>query len=108
MKRNSAIALLIAFSFFCSLSQAQNVGIGTLTPDPSAILEINSTTKGLLIPKMTIAQKNVLISPATGLIIFLTDSTSGLYYNSGTSSIPVWERMVTSKSAWQLSGNGGT
>jgi len=45
MKRNSAIALLIALSLFCSLSQAQNVGIGTAAPDASALLHINSTSK---------------------------------------------------------------
>lgn len=51
-----------------------------------------------------------MASPATGLIIFLTDSVAGVYYNTGTPAAPVWDRMLTSASdsGWLLSGNGGT
>ena len=52
--------LLILLCLLTANIFAQNVGIGTLTPDASAQLEINSTTKGLLIPRMTQAQ------PSTG------------------------------------------
>ena len=107
--RNSFLAtLLLILAQFSSSLQAQNVGIGITTPDASALLHVNSTSKGMLIPRMTTAQKNILVSPANGLIIFQTDSVQGLYYNSGTSITPVWERMVTSKSAWNLGGNAGT
>jgi hypothetical protein len=51
-----------------------SVGINTSSPDPSAILELNSTTKGLLPPRMTYAQRTVISSPATGLMVYQTDN----------------------------------
>jgi len=53
------------------------VGIGTTNPDGSAVLDISSTTKGLLIPRMTAAQRDAITSPSQGLIIFCTDCSSG-------------------------------
>ena len=58
---------------------AQSVGIGTTTPDASAALDIKSTTRGLLVPTMTEAQRNAIVSPATGLLIFQTDAIAGFY-----------------------------
>ena len=52
-----------------------NIGIGTGTPDATAILHADSTTKGVLFPRMTTTQKNAISSPATGLVIF--DTTLG-------------------------------
>ena len=51
------------------------VGIGTTTPVPSAALEIKDTTRGLLIPRMTMVQRNAISTPATGLMVYQTDST---------------------------------
>ena len=56
------------------------VGIGTATPDASSLLEIKSTNKGLLIPRMMQAQRNAIASPANGLLIYQTDNTKGFYY----------------------------
>ena len=53
------------------------VGIGTTTPEASAALDITSTTKGLLIPRMTAAERDAITSPAQGLIIFCSDCASG-------------------------------
>ncbi|MEQ8473325.1 MAG: hypothetical protein RIC35_19165 [Marinoscillum sp.] len=50
-----------------------NVGIGTASPDASAAVEISSTEKGLLIPRMTAAQRDEISAPATGLLIYNTD-----------------------------------
>src|SRR6185436_5487117 len=108
MKKSIQFTVLLTVLFMAKIQAQQNVGIGTASPDASALLHINSATKGILIPKMTTAQKNALVSPAFGLMIFQTDSVTGLYYNSGTSGSPVWDRMVTSKSTWQLGGNAGT
>jgi hypothetical protein len=58
-----------------------NMGIGTLTPDPSAILEVSSTNKGVLLPRLTSAQKNGIASPAQGLFIFDTTTESFWYYD---------------------------
>lgn len=58
-----------------------NMGIGTLNPDPSAILEVQSTDKGVLLPRLTSAQKNGIPNPAQGLFIFDTDTESFWYYD---------------------------
>jgi hypothetical protein len=63
------------------------VGIGTTTPDASAQLEIASTNKGLLIPRVSLAGRPA--SPATGLLIYQTDSTPGFYYYNGTAWVSI-------------------
>ncbi len=52
------------------------MGIGTNNPKPSAMLDITSTNKGLLIPRMTTAQRKAIPSPATGLIVFDSDKNT--------------------------------
>ena len=58
-------------------------GIGTTTPNASSLLEIVSTSKGILIPRMTASQRNNIIAPATGLLVFVTDRAPGFYYYNG-------------------------
>lgn len=71
---------LITQVFFTAFSQ-DNMGIGTLNPDPSALLEVQSTDKGVLLPRLTSSQKNGIASPAQGLFIFDTDTESFWYYD---------------------------
>ena len=54
------------------LSDSGNLGIGTTSPDASAILDAQSTTKGVKMPNMTTTQKNAIVSPAAGLMVFDT------------------------------------
>ena len=80
MKKLLLFAALIAVSF---TSFAQ-VGIGTTDPDGSAVLDISSTTKGLLIPRMTNAQLSAIASPVPGLIVYCTNCNANgemLIYN---------------------------
>ena len=63
------------------LVQAQNVGIGTITPNNSAKLDISSTNQGLLPPRMAIAQRNAISSPAQGLMIYCSDCDELQVYN---------------------------
>jgi hypothetical protein len=63
---------------------AGNVGIGTSTPANSALVDISSTTKGFLPPRMTATQRAAIGSPAAGLLVFQTDAPSGYYYYTGT------------------------
>ncbi|MCC2546901.1 hypothetical protein LJY25_10635 [Hymenobacter sp. BT175] len=74
------------------LATAQGVAINAdgSAANSSAMLDIKSTTKGLLIPSMTQAQRGNIPSPAYGLLIYQTDNTPGFYYNSGAPSLPVW------------------
>ncbi|HYK48072.1 MAG TPA: tail fiber domain-containing protein, partial [Parafilimonas sp.] len=62
-----------------------SVGIGTVSPDASSVLDITSTTKGVLISRMTKAERDLITSPASGLLIYQTNSTPGFYYYDGTS-----------------------
>ena len=59
-----------------------SVSIGPqLTPNASAILDLTSTTKGFLLPRMTTTQKNAIASPAGGLMVFDTTLNVISYYN---------------------------
>ena len=60
------------------------VGIGTTTPNASAVLDLTSTTQGLLPPRMTQAQRDAIASPVAGLMVYQSDGTSGLYYYTGS------------------------
>ena len=62
-----------AFILFAVIGQGQNVGIGTPTPHTSAQLDVSSTTKGFLLPRMTYSQRNAIASPATGLILWCSN-----------------------------------
>jgi len=74
---------LITLMLFTALSYAQ-VGINTNTPSASSALEIESTTGGILIPRMTETQRDAIVSPASGLMIYQTDEVSGFYFYNGT------------------------
>ena len=67
---------LIALMLFTALGYAQ-VGINTNNPDASSALEIESTTGGILIPRLTQTQRDEITAPATGLMIYQTNQTSG-------------------------------
>lgn len=94
--------LLVLVSASVALGQG-NVGIGTTTPDNSALLDLTSTSQGLLAPRLTTTQMNNIASPATGLLIYNT--TAGTYYYySGTTWLP----FLTTATGWTLLGNAGT
>ena len=79
---------LLTIVLFSVLSYAQ-VGINTNTPDASSALDIESTTGGILIPRLTETQRDAISSPATGLMIYQTDQTTGFYFYDGTA----WTRI---------------
>ena len=92
----------ILFLLFVSVLTHAQTGIGTTAPDASAKLDITSTTKGLLVPRMTSTQRSAITSPATGLLIYQSDGVSGFYLNSGTAGSPTWVRL---NSDWTKTGN---
>ncbi|HHL57646.1 MAG TPA: cell wall anchor protein, partial [Bacteroidetes bacterium] len=82
----TTVALLTVFSLNAQVA----INTDGSSPDGSAMLHIKSTTGGILIPKMTLTQRNAISSPATGLLIWQTDNTPGFYYNAGTPASPNW------------------
>ena len=73
------------------------VGIGTASPDATSVLDLTSTTKGMLAPRMTQVQKSAISSPATGLLIYQTDGTTGFYYYTGSAWIGLSSSGLLSK-----------
>jgi len=65
-----------------AFSQGNNVGIGTTTPDNSALLELASLSKGLLVPRMNTGQMNGIIAPQNGLLIYNIDTLCFFYWNT--------------------------
>jgi len=86
--KNMCLALLIIvfIGLSINLNAQEGVAINSTgaAADASAILDVSSTTQGFLPPRMTEAQRNDISSPATGLLIYQTDGTSGFYYYTGT------------------------
>ena len=89
---------------FLGLVGKAQTGIGTTTPNTSAKLEIASTDKGLLIPRMTKAQREAITLPtaANGLMVYQTDDLTGFYVNTSTTTTATWTRV---NSNWSRSGN---
>ena len=79
MKKILSTTLLLLIFFF---TKAQNIGVGTINPHQSAALDITDTSKGILIPRMTMIQRNNIQNPAEGLMVYQTDSSKGFWYYS--------------------------
>jgi len=82
--KKSLITLIIIVAI--ALSGFAQVAVNTngSTPDSSAMLDVKSTSKGMLIPRMTQVQRTAIVSPATGLMVYQTDSTTGFYFYNDT------------------------
>jgi hypothetical protein len=83
------------------------------TGNNSAALDIKSTTKGVLIPRVTQAQRTSISSPAQGLLVYQTDGTAGFYYYNGawtamggSSSADGSETKISAGSAITVAGSG--
>lgn len=95
----SLSALLFSTLLFTQDAAAQNVGIGTNNPDPSARLHISSTNSGLLVPQINLSTVSFPApGPATGLLVWNSNAAYGrgvgFYYNNGTTGVPVWVKMM--------------
>ena len=66
------------------ITETGDVGIGTSTPSASALLELSSTTKGMLVPRMTTTQRDAVASPATGLMVYNTTTNAFNFYNGAS------------------------
>ncbi|TGD77955.1 hypothetical protein [Hymenobacter wooponensis] len=101
----------LSFSALAVSAQAQSVGVGTTTPDANAALDISagaSNNKGLLIPRMTVAQRTAITNTTQGMLVFQTDGAQpGFWYFQGGVWVALPSGTATS-SAWQRAGNTGT
>lgn len=88
MNANYLFVFLIVLS--STLNAQNNVGIGTSTPNPSALLELQASDKGVLIPRMTALQRTSIATPANGLLVFDTDSLCFFFY---ITSQTTWENL---------------
>lgn len=107
--KKTLLCLLCSLQILLSEVKAQNIAINTdgSVPDASSMLDITSTTKGFLAPRMTTTQQNAIATPAKGLLIYnTTDNTFKV--NTGTSVSPVWTTLSTTSNSWLLTGNSGT
>ncbi|HIA06796.1 MAG TPA: hypothetical protein EYN71_08880 [Flavobacteriales bacterium] len=85
----SAATVLILYTSIALAQQGVLISDGAGSPDPTAILDIQSTTKGVLLPRMTTSAMLDINGAATGLMIYNTDDNS-VYINRGTQSTSDW------------------
>jgi trimeric autotransporter adhesin len=99
--------IIILLSAFSLRGYSQGVAINSsgAEPDPSAMLDISADNKGILIPRMTMAERNAISSPQTGLLVFQSDNTPGFYYNAGTPAAPSWQAAIGQGGNWTNSGS---
>lgn len=93
--KNLKTLLFAAILFaMATVTNAQNVGINSVgsAPNSSAMLDVSSTNKGFLAPRMLSSERVAISDPAMGLLVYQTDGTAGFYYFTG--------------SAWTLVGTG--
>ncbi|RYE19633.1 MAG: hypothetical protein EOP51_19490 [Sphingobacteriales bacterium] len=106
MKKQLLLPLILSSASL--FSKAQNVGIGTATPDASAQLHIESNNKGMLIPKVSLSSLTTaapVTAPAFGLVVFNTNGALpggyGIFYWNGLS----WSKLQTQEGTWNVGGN---
>jgi len=99
MKKLVYPIVLILIVFFAAPALQAQVLVSdnpAATADPASMLDVQSTSKGFLFPRMTQLQRNAITNPPTSMVIFQTDNTPGVYYNAGTPASPNWLRMKES------------
>jgi len=104
--------LLMASMFVIHFAMSQSLAINTdgSTADATALLDVKSNAKGILIPRMTKAERTSILTPATGLLVFQNaPDSAGFYYYDGSA----WNWVATINGnadtlAWKRNGNAGT
>jgi hypothetical protein len=97
-----AFFLLLAMGSFAQTGGAA-INATNADPDPSAMLDVSSSSKGILIPRMTASQKNSISNPANGLLIYQTDDMVGFWYYNGT----LWVQAIGPAGATGPAGANG-
>ncbi|MEO1589543.1 MAG: hypothetical protein AAFS00_19855 [Bacteroidota bacterium] len=89
LKGLSSLCLFFTLTLY---TYAQGVAINEngADPDPAAVIDVSSTTKGMLIPRMTTDQRDDILIPVEGLMIYNTDSAGFEYYSVSAFGVPSW------------------
>ncbi len=109
MKKQYLILLLISQVLVTTITKAQNIAVnqtGNL-PDTSAMLDVSSTNKGFLVPRMTTTQQNAIPLPAKGLLLFNT-TDNGFSVNTGTTVSPIWTALAAGSTGISLTALSAT
>ena len=96
------ILFLTVIMFLSAFSSFAQVAINTdgSSPDPSAMLDVKSDTAGILIPRMTAAQRDAINNPAEGLLVYVTTDSSFYFYRNSQ-----WSIISSDTAVWHTSGN---
>ena len=103
MKRALLVLTLLGSLATVKSFAQDNMGIGTSTPDPSSVLDLTATDKGLLVPRMDAVQRIAIALPATGLMVFDTDDNQFWYFD-GT----IWVQALGPQGPAGANGTNGT
>jgi hypothetical protein len=90
---------LVSLNYF---SQGVAINNDGSSPNSSAILDVKSTSKGILIPRMTQSERSAITSPASGLMVYQTNGTIGFYFYDGSG----WVRLASGTEASYSGGTG--
>jgi len=93
--------MLIAIGNIPARSQGVAINTSGSTADNSAVLDVSSTTRGVLVPRMTSSQRTSISSPAAGLLVYQTDGTTGFYFYNGA----VWSSLSTGGASGTAGGD---
>ena len=93
--------LIFCFCIFTVYGQSLAINTDGSTANTSALLDVKSTSKGMLIPRMDSAQRAAIAAPATGLLVYQTNKDSGFYHFDGTN----WQQLVNQgNNLWKKNG----
>lgn len=86
MKTLKLQLIMLSLAVYASFSYSvfSQIGVGTITPDASAMLDVSSIDKGVLAPRMTSVQRTAIVSPANGLLVYDITESAFYFYKSGT------------------------
>jgi trimeric autotransporter adhesin len=115
MKHFTALTFFAICFFHLQLNAQQNIGIGTIAPHSSSLLEVKSNNKGMLVPRINLLSETDVVTiaaPATSLLLYNTNNAltdgEGYYFWNGTKWSKLMNRANVSSLAWSIAGNSGT
>ena len=104
MKSFSFFFYIIVILFSTKVfSQSVSINTDGSQPHPSAILDVKSNSKGILLPRTSTTSRTAIVNPSKGLILYDT-TTSGFWFHNGS----VWTQLSAGSIGWNLTGNAGT